>query len=107
MSTDIVPAEQSDEPIGVGDFMELIAQLAAVNAQAAEVGEAPRSMAAGTFALYPMPDGGLMFVSDIADGPLAGVKHTRIAPGMIRAAVALAGGGSKLAAVKSLIGRGK
>jgi len=58
-----------------------------------------------------MADGGLMFVTSVDTGPLAGIKHNRIPPGLIRAMAVLASGGSKLAALKALrrkaIGDGK
>lgn len=90
-------------PVDFTDFMAELAQSAASHNPA---DGPPPAIAAGTFALYPMPDGGLMFVTNIADGPMAGVKYTRINPGMIRAAIALAGGG-KVDAVRSLFGRGR
>lgn len=64
-------------------------------------------IAAGTFIMYPMKDGGLMFVTSVDSGPLAGIKHSRIPPAMIRAVSALAGGGSKMDALKALTGFGR
>jgi hypothetical protein len=87
--------------IGVGDFMHVIQMLAGETTPEGD----PRPVAAGTFALYPMPDGGLMFVTDVPEGVLAGTKHTKISPALIRAAATLAGGGSKLSAVKALVSR--
>lgn len=59
----------------------------------------------GSFAMYPMEDGGIMAVSSVEDGPMAGVHHHRIPPALIRAAVTLAGGGGRLRALKTMMGR--
>lgn len=108
MTTPTTPVDealsQTPDEISFPDLLSMIRAMAAANEAS---GDAPRPAVAGTFALYPMADGGLMFVTDVADGPLAGIKHNRISPALIRAAGALGGGGSKLGAVKALIGRGK
>jgi hypothetical protein len=95
-----LPAEL--EISDVTDFIDELAELARVNID----GE-PFALARGTFAMYPMEDGGVMFVTSVADGPLEGIKHTRIPPGFIRAVSVIAGGGSKLAAVKALVRKPK
>lgn len=91
----------ADVPISFGAFIEGIAEMAEKNR------DNPQPIAAGTFVLYPMEDGGLMFVTNIAEGDLAGTKHNRIPPAMIRAVSVLAGGGSKLQALKAMTRRGK
>jgi hypothetical protein len=89
-----------DAPEGVADFLSDLAELAAAN-----IGQ-QRPVAAGTFALYPMPDGGLMFVVDVAEGPMKGIQRRRMPPAMIRAAALLAGG-DRIGAVKAMAGIGK
>lgn len=101
-SVDDALAQTPDE-VSFTDMLSLIQAMAAAN----EADGVNRPAVAGTFALYPMTDGGLMFVTDVAEGPLAGVKHSRISPALIRAAGALGSGGSKLGVVKALMGRGK
>jgi hypothetical protein len=98
----ITPAPD-DVDVQTGDLMDMIEHLKTM----AEQSEQPHPIAAGTFALYPMGDGGMMFVTSVAEGMLAGLKHTRIPPGLIRAVSVLAGGGSKLAAIKALTGLGR
>ena len=82
------------------DFVASLAEMAQ------EQRDQVQPMAAGTFVLYPMTDGGIMFVTSVDSGPLAGIKHSRIPPAMIRAVTALAGGGSKMDAFKALTGFG-
>src|SRR5512138_397724 len=64
-----------------------------------------QAVAEGTFALYPMTDGGFMFVTAVDRGPMAGIKHTRIRPALIRAIAVIVGGGSKRAAIKAMFRR--
>jgi hypothetical protein len=92
------------EPDGVNpaDIVEFVNGLAAM-AEANR--DQPEPIAAGTFALYPMPDGGMMFVTDVQGGVMQGIKHHRIPPPMIRAAAALAGGGSRIDALKAMMTR--
>jgi hypothetical protein len=75
----------------------------------------PVPLMAGTFALYLSPDGSLMLVTQIPDGPwsadprtagVVGTKHTRVPAGVIRAMSALASG-SKLGVVRAMLGRGR
>ena len=87
------------------DAADLIAQLAQL-AQDQTDGN-PEPFAAGTFVLYPMSDGGFMFVTSVDKGPLAGIKHSRIRPGLIRAISIVASGGSRFAALKALGGIGR
>lgn len=99
---DVVPVIDGIETIPdqgvVGDFISEMAGLAKASA-----GGPLAPIARGTFAAYPMEDGGIMFVTNVEDGPLAGVKHNRIKPGLIRAISVLAGGGGKLAALRAMI----
>ena len=92
------------ETVDIADAGELIDELAAMAQQQAG---APEPIAAGTFVMYPMDDGGVMFVTSVDKGPMAGIKHARIPPGMIRAVGILAGGGSKIQALKALSGFGR
>lgn len=89
------------------DQADAVALVDGLAAMAREQQGQPEPIAAGTFVLYPMADGGLMFVTSVDHGPLAGIKHSRIAPGLIRAVSVLAGGGSKLSALKAMAGFGK
>ena len=95
---DLVGYEESDEGL------DLVASLIQASQTVDDKGN-PVPIAAGTFAAYGMPDGGFMFVSSVDHGPLAGVKHTRMAPGLVRAISVLAGGGSKLSALRALTRR--
>lgn len=90
--------------VDITDASELIDELAAL---AQEQAAAPEPMAAGTFVMYPMPDGGVMFVTSVDHGPMAGIRHSRIPPGMIRAVGIIASGGSKMQALKALGGFGR
>lgn len=83
------------------DMSKLLDELAAA---AATAGPEPTPIAQGTFAMYPMPDGGLMFVTSVAEGPMAGTRHMRMPPSLIRAAGTFLGGGGKVAAIKGLFG---
>lgn len=91
----------SPDDVAVGNLVDELA------AMAHAAGDSPAPIAAGTFVLYPMADGGMMFVTSVDHGVLAGIKHSRIPPGMIRAVSVLAGGGSKMAALKALTGIGR
>lgn len=64
----------------------------------------PVAFAAGTFAMYPMSQGGIMVTMKIDEGPLAGpVQHVPIPAGIIRAMAVIAGGGSKVQALKAMV----
>lgn len=90
--------------LDANDAAELVEQLAQL---AAEQTGQPEPIAAGSFVLYPMPDGGMMFVTSVENGPLAGIKHSRISPPLIRAMGVLVSGGSKVQALRAMMGRGK
>jgi hypothetical protein len=93
--TDIETAVEID----VAHFVDALQEMATANE------DEPVPLMAGTFACYPMEDGAMMFVTDVTDGPMAGLKHTRIPPSMIRAVAVIAGGGSKIQALKALTSR--
>lgn len=95
-----VAAELLDDQGSVTEVLDFITAAAARNAGSDE----PEPLAAGTFVMYPMPDGGVMFVTSVDNGPLRGIKHTRIRPGMLRAVGVLTSGGSKMKALKALMG---
>jgi len=95
---ELLPGEDIQiEPTDLVALLEETRQLARAG------GGRPEALAQGAFAMYPMEDGGVMFVVDSTE--LGGVRHTRITPGMIRAVTALAAGGPKLGAVKAFFGR--
>jgi len=96
MTTD-APADITP-PADLGGF---IAGIKDLHAQAPADGP-PAPLVAGTFVLYPMADGGLMGVMSVVEGAMAGEHRMRLAPGMLRALGILAGGGSKIAALKAL-----
>jgi hypothetical protein len=95
--TDIVSTDEPTE-VEVGSLVETIAEMARERADTSE------PVITGTFALYPMTDGGVMFVTDVDKGPMMGINHTRITPGLMRAMNVLIAGGSKFAALKALRG---
>jgi hypothetical protein len=74
-------------------------------AAAEQAGGAPRPIMAGTFAVYPTPEGGAVFVMDMVEAPSGpGTHRIKATPGIMRAISAAAGGGSKAAVIKALIG---
>lgn len=83
------------------ELTDLMGELAEI---AREQKDNPQPVMAGTFAMYPMEDGGVMVVMSGDVGPVIGVQHVRMRPGLMRAINVLAGGGSKLAALKALRG---
>jgi hypothetical protein len=102
---DLAPLDDDeDQAPSPADIGALIDELAA---QAQAQADQPEPIAAGSFAMYAMPDGGVMFVTSVPSGPMAGISHHRINPGLIRAIGVLAGGGGKLQALKALAGKGR
>lgn len=67
----------------------------------------PKPILVGSFAFYPTPEGGVMAVTNVPEGDFKGVHHHRITPAMIRAAVALASGGSPFKKIKGALGIGR
>jgi hypothetical protein len=104
------PIDQ-DEPVNVErsvQLAEVIDTLTATGNNAAAVDEQgrPVAFAAGTFAMYPMRAGGIMVTMKIDSGPLAGpAQHVPIPAGIIRAMAVIAGGGSKVQALKAMMRR--
>ena len=62
----------------------------------------PEPLVAGTFALYEDAKGGLVLVTDIEG---RGVERHALPAGLVKAGMAMAGGGGKLSALKGLLGR--
>ncbi len=85
----------------IGTFIDGLADAATAAAGT------PEPAIAGTFAMYPMDNGGLVLVADVKEGPMAGVHRHIMPPAMIRAVTAFAQGGAKIGALKALMGRGK
>lgn len=84
---DEAPINVNEIPIDVNELLEQ------VKAKAAEAGDdTPEPLMQGTFAMYPMPDGGVMVVSHVPAGPMEGTHHHRIPPGLIRVGATLMGG---------------
>lgn len=77
-----------------------------VTTETATTEEPGPPLAQGTFALWTLPDGGLLFVANVTDGPHAGTHRQRIPPQILNSIKALAGG-SKIGALKGLFGIGK
>jgi hypothetical protein len=104
---DLAPLDGEDQALDIGALIDALAETAR------DQDDQPEPIAQGSFAMYAMPDGGVMFVTSVPSGPMAGINHHRINPGLIRAIGVLAGGGGKLAALKALasgrkaIGRGQ
>lgn len=97
----IIPSVPPDGD--VRDLIKFLSDTAKANADK----DTAVPLAVGTFAMYPMENGGVMFVASVSDGPMAGTHKHQIPPGIIRAATALAGGaGGKMRALKALIGKG-
>jgi len=101
---DILDLDATGEEIDISHLVDGLAELARNS-------DEPVVLMAGRFAMYPMSDGGVMFVTECPVGLLsmAGVKRTRIPPAMLRATSILVGGGSKAQALKAALfgGRGK
>jgi hypothetical protein len=66
-----------------------------------------KPIAGGTFAFYAMKDGGVMVVSEVLEGPMAGIRHIRVTPAILRLVSGLASGGGPVSRVKAMMGRGK
>lgn len=99
MSTDLENVETAMSLKEDYTAEEFIADLREI---AESSGDSPEPMAAGTFAMYATPDGGMMMVTSVAEGnPMAGVRRTKVPPGMIRAVTVLAGGGSIGSAIRA------
>lgn len=84
------------------DLAQMLEGLAAI----ARASDEPVTLAAGTFAVYPTPDGALMLVMQVDEGPMASPEpqRARVPANLIKAMAALAGG-SKSGAVKALFGK--
>ena len=92
--TEIVATEET--PVDISTLIDRLAEAAKASP------DNPEPLARGTFAMYPMKDGGVMFVTAVSDGPMAGTHHHRIPAGLIRGIAALAGGGGKMKAIKGM-----
>lgn len=91
-------SDQEQDQVDVGALLKSLAEAAQ-----ASLGS-PVPLATGTFAFYPMADGGLMVVTAVSEGPMAGTHHHRLAPGLIRAVAAITGTGP-MGAIKGLFKR--
>lgn len=87
----------TDEATGPVSLPELIEFM---RDKAIREGDNPEPLMRGTFAMYATPDGGVMMVASVPDGPMTGTHHHRINPSMIRAAAAFFGGGGPIGAIK-------
>lgn len=96
--------EDLSELVPEDDLATAMERIQAAAREAAARGEV-YAFAAGTFAVYPTGDGGFMFVTQCVDGPMAGLKHTRIPPGMMRIVSAAISSGSTGDRVRALFGR--
>lgn len=98
IDTPDVPPDSA--PLSIPEF------LATVRDKAQEVGPHGEKVpvAVGTFAIYPMEDGGIMVVMAVNAGPMSGTHHHRVSPRMIQALAALGPGGGKLKALKGIFG---
>jgi hypothetical protein len=89
-----------------GDSESILGMLARLGAPDSWVDGTPPLLAAGTFAMYPTPTGGIMMVCKVAEGPdhIIGEQRFQIPPAMIRTVGAVMGGGSKMGALKAMMG---
>lgn len=88
------------QDLDAGDLNAILTEVADLAKQA---GDNPEPMMQGSFAMYPMEDGGVMCVANVAEGPMAGTRHMRLSPNLIRAVQGLASGGG-LGMFKALMG---
>lgn len=96
---------ESEAPQQV-DLTTVLEQLAEMGRNADP--DNPVPFLSGAFAFYATPDGAIMAVTTIPEpSEFAGTHHHRIAPGMIRAALALMSGGSPLSKAKNALGIGR
>lgn len=102
-STDLVPVHDfEDTPADAADAANLIETIAEM--AAAQGSNVQTPFAQGTFAMYAMPDGGIMVATYGDGGLMEGTKHTRISPFIIKGMLALTGAGG---GIKGLLGIGK
>jgi hypothetical protein len=121
--TDLVPLSTAeiinlDDPpedaaVDAAVFVAEMRELAQANRHRAALGEQPLPILAGTMALYPREDGGIVAVIDGKTGPVLGPRWVNMPPGLVQAIALLANGGSKWQAIrqgfatrKALRGRG-
>lgn len=99
--TDTPAPDVDSSPVDIGSLLNEFSRVARES-------DSPVLLAAGTFAIYPMPDGGMMLVMKVDEGPMAADEphRARVPAALLRAMGALAGG-SKTGALKALMGRGK
>jgi hypothetical protein len=97
------PVEAGQDGIDLSSFVEELTELAK------RPTDEPVVLMAGKFAMYPMADGGVMFVTECPIGVFAtpGVNRTRIPPAMLRALAVIFGGGSKMGALRAALRGGK
>lgn len=98
----LMPSTDPDAQPAEMDIKEFVAHIHQLARHKGANGE-ELPVATGTFAIYAMEDGGIMVVSSMGSGPMAGTHHQRVSPRMIRALAAFAGG-SKTRAIKELMG---
>lgn len=89
----------SDQPIDQAEAANFIDYIRKLSEDADANNPVP--FVQGTFALYPMIDGGIAAVFDTGDGP----QRARINPGILKAFGMLMGGGSPLQKISNIFGR--
>ena len=105
ISDEGTPSE--DVAPGAGGPVDILSFLQHIRRQAQYRGPDGESIpvAKGTFAIYPMDDGGVMIVARAEGGVMEGMHHHRISPRMIRALAAFAAPtGNKLRAIRDVLG---
>lgn len=94
------PTDTPDAP-ALGDLLAALGQPQPAPV-AGEIDAPPVPFLQGTFALYADPSGALVLVTDI---PGRGLERNVLPAAMVRAALAVAGGGGKLASLGALFNR--
>ena len=104
-----VPSEDNaqDSADSADSAADIVSFLHHIQQQAQNKGENGENVpvAQGSFAIYPMEDGGVMVVARAEGGAMEGTHHHRISPRMIRALAAFsAPSGGRLKAIRAAIG---
>lgn len=99
-----VEPDDAQPQVELADMVERLRQAAANR----DADAPPTPLFAGTFAMYPTPEGGMVLVVDAVEGPSGpGEYRLHARPGMVRALAAFMGGGGKLGGLLRRLGAGR